>query len=108
MLISFYSYPKIFRRDKPSELRIDKQKLKQNSAQMRCLLLNLPHILNKYRDHEELRSVWNCVRLLILIFQTVSSIKLDRKRVDNLRQNIQALLTELKSVFGFEAFSDEN
>lgn len=73
MLIKFYSYPKTFRKDKPSEIVIKKKSnhLHQNSAQIKCLLLNLPFILYKYREHPELLKVWICVQSLIEIFRTV-------------------------------------
>lgn len=100
-LIKFYSYAKIFRKDKPSEIVIKKKSnhLHQNSAQIKCLLLNLPFILYKYREHPELLKVWICVQSLIEIFQTVHSTKLKKSRVQNLKLLVHDFLTNFKNCF---------
>lgn len=98
-LVKFYSYSKIFRRDKPSNLRLDRKNLGLSSAQIRCLLLNLPFMFHKYREHMELKKIWSCNQMLIRIFQIVYSTKIDRKQLDELQKLIETFLIEVKKSF---------
>lgn len=100
-MIKFYSYPKLFRRDKPSEIVLKKRKnLAQNAAQIKCLLLNLPFILFKFRENQELLKVWVCVQKLIEIFQTVYTHELKKTRVNKLSVMVHEFLTSIRNCFG--------
>lgn len=98
LLISFYKYPKNYRRDKPSNLIMDNNSLNQSAAQMKCLFLNLPFILYAYKDNEYLRSVWKAVSYLLRIYQIVYSEKVDEAQLKELKQLIYMFLEFVKTI----------
>lgn len=100
--IQHYSFPKIYRRDKPSILRLDRSNLGQNAVQMKCLLLNIPFILNKYKFNEHLKSVWVCVSSLIKIFQFAYSEIIDEIMLNDFSKIILIHLENMKKIFDLQ------
>lgn len=98
-MISFYSYPKLFRKSKPSMLNMASHSLGQTAAQLKCLLLNLPLVLHEYRDCNQLKEAWKCVELLIRIFQIVHSSKMSNNLISELQILIHDFLTQVISCF---------
>lgn len=96
-IIQHYDYPKSYRRDKPSILRIDRSNLGQNAVRMKCLLFNIPFILNKFESNEHLKSVWVCVTSLIKIVQLAYSEKIDQ---DMLNDFSRVISIHLEKIFG--------
>lgn len=97
--IKYFSYPKNYRRDKPSILRLDGKNMGQNAVQMKCLFLNIPFILHKFRSNSQLLSIWICVTSLIHIFQLVHSEKIDDIMLLELTELISVHLENMKKHF---------
>lgn len=98
--VQYYVYPKKFRRDKPSNLRLDKSNLGQNATQMKCLFFNVPFILFKFRSDPQLNIIWECVTSLIRIVQIVHATVVNETMLENLTSAIIAHLESMKNIFG--------
>lgn len=99
ILCNYYSFPKEFQRNKPSSISMTRQHLGQNSSQTKCLMLNLPFILYKYRNNSEFRKVWICVQQIIRIFQMVHTLKFKKTMLNELKDLISDFLKNLKEIF---------
>lgn len=99
--IKFYNYPKYFRRDKPSNLKMgkDRKTLGLNSAQMKCLFLNLPFILAPYENNSHMKKVWPCVKRLLRVFQIVHSEVFDEMLLQELELCTEHFLKTFKDIF---------
>lgn len=97
--IKYFSYPKNYRCDRPSILRLDGKNMGQNAVQMKCLFLNIPFILHKFRSNSQLQSIWICVTSLIHIFQLVHSEKIDDIMLLELTELISVHLENMKKHF---------
>lgn len=97
--IDFYSYPKQFRRNKPSSISLTRQHLGQNSSQMKCLMLNLPFILYQYQNNTAFRKIWICVQQVIRIFQMVHTMRFKKSMVNELRSLISEFLVNVKEIY---------
>lgn len=98
-MCNYYSYPKQFQQSKPSSIVMTRQHLGQNSSQTKCLLLNLPFILYKYRNNNAFRKVWICVQQLIRIFQMVHTLKFKKSKLNELKNLISDFLNNVKEIF---------
>lgn len=98
-MIAFYSYPKEFRRSKPSPLSLTRQHLGQNSSQMKCLMLNLPFILYQYQNNIAFCKVWICVQQMIRIFQMVHTMRFKKSMKNELERLISEFLVNVKEIY---------
>lgn len=97
--IQYHVYPKNFRRDKPSILRIDKSNLGQNAAQMKCLFFNIPFILFKFRSDPQINIVWKCVTSLFTIVQIVHTEVVTEAMLQRLADAITEHLEGMRNIF---------
>lgn len=98
-MCNFHSYPKDFQRNKPSSISMTRQHLGQNSSQTKCLMLNLPFILYKYRNNNAFRKVWVCVKQVIRIFQMVHTIRFKSSMLNELKSLISDFLANVKEIY---------
>lgn len=99
IMCNYYSYPKEFQRNKPSSISMTRQHLGQNSSQTKCLMLNLPFILYKYRVNNVFREVWICVQQVIRIYQMVHTLKFKKLMLNDLKDLISDFLKNVKEIF---------
>lgn len=97
--IKYFSYPKKYRCDKPSILRLKGKNMGQNAVQMKCLLLNIPFILHKFKSNSKLKSIWICVTSFINIFQLVHTEKINDSLLLVLTEQISVHLESMKKHF---------
>lgn len=98
-MCNYYSYPKVFQRNKPSSISMTRQHLGQNSSQTKCLMLNLPFILYKYRNNDIFRKVWICVGQVIRIYQMVHTLKFKKSMLNEFKNLISDFLMNVKDIF---------
>lgn len=98
-MVKFHSYPKKFRRDKPSFLNFTKSNMGQNATQMKCLFLNLPFILKRYDENIHLKKVWPCVTSLLRVIHIIHTHTIDEILLNELNECISNHLELLKELF---------
>lgn len=97
--IKYYDYGPIFSQSIPSDIKLEKTNLNQNASQSKCLLLNLPFILFKYRKNKELSKVWICVQSLLDIFHIVYSTKITESYLKRLSGCVKKHLKSIQKYF---------
>lgn len=94
--VKFYSFGFLQRSNIPSLVQLHKSNLGLSSSQIKCLFLNIPFILSKYRDHEKINHVWICIETLLRIIEIVFSHQITEEDVERLENDITVHLSNLK------------
>lgn len=81
-LVHSFHYGDLSKSNIPSKLILDKKNVGQNASQARCLILNLPFILFKYKD--QLKSIWMVVESLLQIIQILMSDEMNELDLERL------------------------
>lgn len=98
--VEFFKFGFLHRANTPSQIRLDKSNLGQNSSQMKCLFLNIPFILWKYRKYKILEERWICVESLLRITETSFSDEITDIDIQRLENDISAYLENIQKLFG--------
>lgn len=98
-LLFFYDYGKLNTHNIPPVISVNKRNLGQNASQTKCLIQNLPLILNDYRDNEKLKEVWPCIFTMLKILQIVYSSSITKSDLKDLKHYVSMHLQLLIELF---------
>lgn len=97
-LIESFSYGKLYKKNEPEKLNMDKKNLGQSATQMYCLILNIPFILLPYK--EKLRGIWKVVETMLQILEIVFSESISEKDIEDLKKAVETHLKLMIDIFG--------
>lgn len=83
-MIQFSDYGNLQKKNKPSILGMKKANLGQNGSQSKCLFLNFPFIIAKYKDDLRLKNVWNSMESMAVISQILYSKEITQNDLNEL------------------------
>lgn len=98
-LIQFYDFGYLNSKNRPSKIELDSSNLRQNGAQLRCLLLHLPFILSSFKKNLILADIWICVKSLLKICQIAYSPKITNSDLITLENEVHVHLENVKRCF---------
>lgn len=70
---SFFDYGPLNKKCIPSTISLTKRNIGQNASQTRCVMFNIPFVLNAYKDNEKLSNAWKCIGTMMKIIRIVYS-----------------------------------
>lgn len=91
MMVQFFDYGVLERRNKPSQIDLEKNNLGQNASQSLCLFRFIPFILWNYRDNPELKNNWECIGALLRIVEIVYSMGLTENDLMELTKQVKVM-----------------
>lgn len=80
----------------PAQLNVKKHSLGQNAAQMKCLFINIPFILIRFKFHPDLQILWKLTQTLLRIVETVHSSEITENDLTKLEEDVEFYLKSLK------------
>lgn len=92
-----FNYGELSKRDKPSDLKLDRKNLGQNASQSHCLFINLPFIFVDCR--EQLEHIWMGVECLLRCVEIMYSKEISDNDVEQLAVFIEYHLKWLQECF---------
>lgn len=92
-----FNYGELNRRDKPSDLKLDRKNLGQNASQSHCLFINLPFIFADCK--EKLEHIWIGIEWLLRCVEIMYSKEISDNDVDQLAAFIEYHLKWLQECF---------
>lgn len=91
--IQYHDFGILNKKNKPSNLQMEKLNLNQNASQMMCLFQNIPFILLNYKN--KLNSIWTCIQSLHKIVQIIYSSKISETDLAVLSDSITDHLSSM-------------
>lgn len=85
-LVECFPVGKLWKRNAPSKLSVDKKNLGQNASQMKCLILHLPYILFQFKN--DLQDIWLAVESMLQIIQILLSHQMSQDDLMRLSERI--------------------
>lgn len=92
LMVQFHNYGWLNRKNIPSQIKLDARSIGQNAAQSMCLFRNLPFVLYKFKENENLKLEWECVQLLLKILVVVYSYEIREANLKMLETDITSYL----------------
>lgn len=96
MMVKFFDYGFLQRKNIPSEISLDKRSLGQNASQSLCLFRNIPFILYRFRENPELKKIWRFMEPFFGVVETTHSCRITEDDLKTMNDKIFILLEELK------------
>lgn len=96
MMVQFYDYGMLDRRNIPSEINLNKRSLGQNASQSLCLFRIVPFILYRFRENPKLKEIWRCMESLLRVVEIMYSYEITETDLNTLNHMISTLLEDIK------------
>lgn len=96
-LIDCYHFGDLFKKNRPSKIKMEGKNLGQNASQMCCLVLHLPFAIFKFKD--SLTDVWKPISTLLQILHIVYAKKITKSDIERLNSLVHDHLTSFGTCF---------
>lgn len=96
MMVKFFDYGFLHRKNIPSEISLDKRSLGQNASKSLCLFRNIPFILYRFRENPDLKKIWRFMEPFLGVIEIIYSSKITEDDLKTLNEKICILLEEIK------------
>lgn len=97
MMVQFFDYGMLNRRNIPSQINLDKRSLGQNASQSLCLFRNIPFILYRFRENQKLKEVWRCMESLLRFVEIIYSCEITEMDLNTLNDMAGILSEDIKN-----------